>query len=161
MSDRTFAVVPSAVSASDRNRRTWSRSSTGKIPEPEPEPATSKEFARGFARAAAEIDYQNGLTSPAAEKLRSGSIAGHDLIGVVSNIMQDETVQASERAKAAALIGDKAGDDLPVYDLEQHRWSPRCPFGDVCTGCDAARRCSRVPAHPVTDGGNRSTLPGS
>jgi hypothetical protein len=32
----------------------------------------------------------------------------------------------------------------PRYDYERNQWVPQCPYGDVCTGCDAAGRCTRV-----------------
>jgi hypothetical protein len=31
------------------------------------------------------------------------------------------------------------------YDIASNQWVPQCPYGDVCTGCDAAGRCSRAP----------------
>lgn len=33
----------------------------------------------------------------------------------------------------------------PLYDYEKHRWVPQCPYGDICSGCDAAGACSRAP----------------
>lgn len=33
------------------------------------------------------------------------------------------------------------------YDYERNKWVPQCPYGDVCTGCDAAGRCTRVCEH--------------
>jgi hypothetical protein len=31
---------------------------------------------------------------------------------------------------------------LPHYDYAADAWVPRCPHGTVCSGCDAAGRCS-------------------
>lgn len=34
----------------------------------------------------------------------------------------------------------------PTYDYVTNTWTPQCPYGDVCSGCDAAGKCSRVPS---------------
>lgn len=31
----------------------------------------------------------------------------------------------------------------PYYDREKNVWVPQCPYGDICTGCDAQGYCSR------------------
>lgn len=37
-----------------------------------------------------------------------------------------------------------------VYDYAEDRWDPQCPHGDLCTGCDAEGRCSRM--YPAVNG---------
>lgn len=37
-----------------------------------------------------------------------------------------------------------SGENRATYNHRLHRWKPRCPFGDVCTGCDAQGYCSRM-----------------
>lgn len=32
----------------------------------------------------------------------------------------------------------------PTYDHDANKWVPQCPYGDVCSGCDAAGECSRA-----------------
>lgn len=41
---------------------------------------------------------------------------------------------------------DVSALDAPRYDHVKNAWVPRCPFGDLCSGCDASGGCSRVPA---------------
>lgn len=30
------------------------------------------------------------------------------------------------------------------YDRENRQWIPQCPYGDVCSGCDALGYCTRA-----------------
>ncbi len=32
----------------------------------------------------------------------------------------------------------------PRYNYATNQWEPQCPHGDVCSGCDARGRCTRV-----------------
>lgn len=31
-----------------------------------------------------------------------------------------------------------------TYNMELHRWEPQCPYGVMCSGCDAAGLCTRM-----------------
>lgn len=31
-----------------------------------------------------------------------------------------------------------------AYDYERHSWRGVCPYGDVCSGCDARGYCTRM-----------------
>lgn len=37
-----------------------------------------------------------------------------------------------------------AREGRPRYDHDAHTWVPQCPYGDICSGCDAAGECSRA-----------------
>lgn len=37
-----------------------------------------------------------------------------------------------------------ASEPRPHYDHARHAWVPQCPYGDICTGCDAAGECARA-----------------
>lgn len=43
--------------------------------------------------------------------------------------------------------GDRAGEApdrvAAVYDPASHTWTPACPYGDDCSGCDTLGRCTR------------------
>jgi hypothetical protein len=39
---------------------------------------------------------------------------------------------------------NKPDASRPRYDHEARKWVPQCPYGDICTGCDAAGECARA-----------------
>lgn len=73
----------------------------------------------------------------------------------------EERERSLEAARAAGAEARqrRESDGEPTYDPLTGRWTPSCPFGDLCSGCDAIGKCSRMEIDPELgedDGGGIS-----
>jgi hypothetical protein len=87
------------------------------------------------------------VRAKAKESNRSDTLHGRDLVfsmpsqqGAYVARLRASLGEIESLAAAAGSVGEREAD----YDYETHRWTRKCPYGDVCSGCDARGYCTRM-----------------
>ena len=59
------------------------------------------------------------------------------------DLRMEDQVTLDYCPRCRVVFVDDCACVAPLYDHHGHKWIGQCPYGDVCTGCDARGFCTR------------------